>query len=556
MKKSGSRNFLRTSLFSFILLAGPFLAYSEWTLATAEARDMVDCPAQTVQQGNYCTLKKDIVLQAPIDLPSDTKLDCKGHKIMPSQAGEPDNPSTQAFDPVFSQPQLAVFMNGVHGIILKDCVIDGGFDFGVLAINSKDTDSKRGPRNKIFNNTIEASYVALHLMASDYFEIKQNRLIHFVRGGASVLLDFNSDNNIIENNTVIGDLKAVGAPAVPGPTGVIATMSAPGGLTSNQVATFMTGAVLITQNLGPHSALFNVVIERTPPNPPDLYQLTVPNVSEINEDFTADNLVEGNDVSYNLGQFPGASQSRESGIAAPSALRTTVLNNFVHGISGIGVRDGQTTARVFPEKCSLDSTRYCMTDADCLIEGIDEISKGTCPIASPPPLQNVEWSSRDFLIEGNQIEGPFTGGISVAARNATIRGNTVIGPLGQGGLGGIALRGKSALETGTVVTRNTVSNVSIALHLDNTFGVLASFFNAQISLNDFTDYTIGVKTTNFNSPSELSVDGKGNYWGLSCEEGGFDPARVSPINPDIVDSHPYGEPVAGTPDDLLPLTCF
>jgi hypothetical protein len=61
-------------------------------------------------------------------------------------------------------------------------------------------------------------------------------------------------------------------------------------------------------------------------------------------------------------------------------------------------------------------------------------------------------------------------------------------------------------------------------------------------------------------PTFLSVDGKGNYWGPSCETGGFDPVKVSQDNgsaPQVVveDDHPYGEPVAGTPDELLPPTC-
>src|SRR5262249_57424854 len=98
MKKSRKRKILRIFLISFILLAGSFLARPERALAAAE----VECPAPTVEQGNHCILKKDVVLKAPIELASNTKLDCKGYKILPSQGGQPDDPATKAFDPVFS----------------------------------------------------------------------------------------------------------------------------------------------------------------------------------------------------------------------------------------------------------------------------------------------------------------------------------------------------------------------------------------------------------------------------------------------------------------------
>ena len=87
--------------------------------------------------------------------------------------------------------------------------------------------------------------------------------------------------------------------------------------------------------------------------------------------------------------------------------------------------------------------------------------------------------------------------------------------------------------------------------------------------------------------AELSVDGKGNYWGRTCadSQGFYDANELnrcthdssvscttdrdcSVLRPgstciaetdsprsDITDSHPYGQPVSGTPDSLLPATC-
>jgi len=50
-----------------------------------------------------------------------------------------------------------------------------------------------------------------------------------------------------------------------------------------------------------------------------------------------------------------------------------------------------------------------------------------------------------------------------------------------------------------------------------------------------------------------SADGRGNYWGLTCEEGGFHAADSTSLL--VSDSHPYGEPVSTTPDPELPVTC-
>ena len=204
---------------------------------------------------------------------------------------------------------------------------------------------------------------------------------------------------------------------------------------------------------------------------------------------------------------------------------------------------------------------HCLADDDCSIAGIDDLPKGTC-VAPPPQPVDAKWFARDFTIEDNKVLGPFRGGISIAAEGSVVRGNEISGPLiAAQGLGGILVRGKFGLET-AVVAHNRVTNVSTALRLDKTFfGLSASFFDAIISHNDFTGYTIAVQTTDdYDLPSELSVDGSGNYWGLTCEQGGFDPTKVrklsGTVNSTVTDSHPYGEAIAGTPEENLPPTCF
>jgi hypothetical protein len=106
--------------------------------------------------------------------------------------------------------------------------------------------------------------------------------------------------------------------------------------------------------------------------------------------------------------------------------------------------------------------------------------------------------------------------------------------------------------------RNVVDGPVTGLRL--AMGV-ASFFGAMVSLNDFTGYMNAVRVNNgYPPPTYLLANGRGNYWGLSCEPGGFDPAEVSQDDgspPQVVveDDHLYGEPAVGTPDELLPPTC-
>jgi hypothetical protein len=371
----------------------------------------------------------------------------------------------------------------------------------------------------------------------------------------------------ITENTITGDFLAQtqGAVLFPGltaigPTGPIT----PTEMNSNPVFTRRNAAILAVQVLGPHPQLFNAIIGDS------LYQFTTTQSPIPNEDFTGDTLVEGNIITYKK------NNSTEDGIVVSNTLRTTIRNNTIgrspldpdgpDGGRQASMRSGGITGppgtgflRQFPGNCTLNSTRHCLSDFDCNIPGIDPVSQDTCDL---PQTQSVFWIPSNIMIENNTIYGPFgVAGISSLADDLTIQGNNITGPLtGPNALGGINIFGKFTIEK-AVITRNRVSGVSTALFLNKVFGDTASFFGAKISLNDFTGYTTAVGTSNdYDLPSELSVDGKGNYWGLTCAEGGFDPTKVLRVNgtqnPNVVDSHPYGEPVANTPEEDLPLTCF
>jgi hypothetical protein len=144
----------------------------------------------------------------------------------------------------------------------------------------------------------------------------------------------------------------------------------------------------------------------------------------------------------------------------------------------------------------------------------------------------------------------------LAGTNTVVRGNTITGPLRRADQGAaLTLLGKYPLET-TTFTRNVISDVATVFRLTKEFSnIKASSFGARISLNDFTSYSIAVSS---DIPSTLSVDGRGNYWGLPCPQG-FDPAKVQKVGlgvGDLVtDDHPYGTSVAKVSDGSLPAPC-
>jgi hypothetical protein len=140
----------------------------------------------------------------------------------------------------------------------------------------------------------------------------------------------NSHRNHITNNDITGDLVRSGAVRVPGPTGA-----------SNLVFTAGGAAVLIAQVNGPEPLLFNAVvpllfngvIKNT------LYQLNATNSLAPNEEFTGDNLVEGNSIT-----FLGGNQGKNDGIALTPPQRTKVRNNTIEGAKR-GIRAGIQSRR-------------------------------------------------------------------------------------------------------------------------------------------------------------------------------------------------------------------
>ncbi len=142
-------------------------------------------------------------------------------------------------------------------------------------------------------------------------------------------------------------------------------------------------------------------------------------------------------------------------------------------------------------------------------------------------------NSKNVLVEGNTVYGPVVVGLQAAStENPVLRDNTVRNAEFAGILLAI-----NAFETGTVIG-NAITDSENGLFL---LECCRMPFGAKVSLNDFVGNRLAV-LGEVEGPVELSVDGKGNYWGHdSCP--GFLPSDTS--NPDLIqDSFPYIGPVA------------
>src|SRR5271166_4250219 len=470
------------------------------------------CPSPTVPEGNACVLNSDVVLTPTLILPSHTTLDCKNHTITPTSPGTVGGTTR-------STPEVALFLNGAQGVTIQDCKIKG-FDHGILVIRSKvpaalrhDHEALARMRNRIVRNSIQARFVAINLVTVDNTSVDDNQITWYTQGGAGIYVQRDSDINAITNNVITGDfaLNAAGAFNVPGPA-LPSNPVVPAGLNGG-------AALFVAQCPGGAPSVLSAVVNGT------LYQLTISDSIVPTEDFTSDNLVEGNTISF---PAPAVSTGINLAISQRSTVRNNTVSKAIASIS-LGAQMGPPPAgqRQFPGTCTLDSTRLCLGDVDCNIPVLDNaLSKGTCSL---PPPQSITWVTSDAKIEGNTIHGPFQIGVGIGGPGTIVQDNTIEGPLTPLGTGGIVLSGKFALETSRIF-RNRIANVSNAIQLNKVVqGKPAAFFGAEFSLNDITVYDTAVRTSaDYDLASELSVDGRGNYWGLTCAQGphGFDPHAV------------------------------
>ena len=494
---------------------GVFMLFVAASASPGHAARNITCPSGTHALPAGCVLDSDVVLDEPIELESFATLNCRGHRLLPFRRGSGTTQDTY----VPSVPPLAIAITGDRAVTVKNCVIgeeDKRFDFGVIAINSKNPDRDG---HRIRNNEIHARDSAVILLRVDDAHVSDNVISWTNGSGVSVRRD--SDRNRITNNL----LWSPGLPTMPArlvPDGPFLSVADDG----VQLAGGFTVA----------HVLYNLVIDGR------LFQF--PNFEDGQYRSLDDNVVELNRLS-----LPGSStgKSHAAILVAGNTFRSRVVGNTVDQ-AGVGVRlAGMMAAQpvrraaqcVAPAGQTVD--RYCETSADCFVPGIDAAPLGICPAL----VQDViDWRARHTFVESNTLIGPFNS--TVLLQRAGIAGGagTVGGVLrsnqiiGTGAEAGITLLG-NMLET-AVVTRNVVHGASFGLLLQSG---TASRFGARVFLNDITGSTLAVGVAGpYAFPTELSSNGEGNYWGHVVPPcfGTSD----SPIPALIWDSNPSCEPVA------------
>lgn len=524
------------------------------------------CPKPFTKQKltGDCVLNKSEVIATTIAIEPNTTLNCMSHTIRATKGGTGTKTGER------SVPEVAFFLDGrsrqsvgnvTQNIQIKNCALRG-FDFGVFGINSKRRASMtKQVQIQILNNTISARFVAVNLMTVDDAEIKGNTLEFKTIGGRAIYVGRDSDRNLVADNQITAKLVTTGdqnAVRVPGPVSDANPIIGP-----DSPNAFEGSAVLITQTEGPEPSLLNAVIEKR------LFQLIVTRSDTPNKEFSQGNQFSGNTITFQPGGEP------LDGVVMAIPQGTLVSNNTISGASlsiRVGIQFGGPRKQ-FPGTCSV-SRRPCLGNTDCKIAGVDPIPtrfapKSTC--RDLPDPQPVFWLSRNNVIRDNTINGPFLFGIVTVGEGTTISGNTITGDgTGTGiRLGAFSVGPTTTPPTNnafTEVSRNRVRSLGVCLLLSQRVGTnKANAFAARVSLNDFTDCPLLVQLSEaagpdasggpfYNlDPSELSVSLKGNHWGLTCADGGFDPGRVknsnTPASPNtgVQDTHPFGVPVALDP---------
>jgi nitrous oxidase accessory protein NosD len=396
------------------------------------------CPAPTVKQGSQCVLRSDVVLDATLDLDALTHLNCRGHKILPS--------STSGTGVVRSTPELAILLNGAYGSTIQNCIIGDAtkpFDCGIMIAKSKTSTGL-----KVLNNEISSRAAGVQVLESDSTHISGNTFESIGGCSVGIAVQYDSDSNQITDNTVIGSSGTSGGPVRVAPGTDDPMLGCP----SNPV--FVSGAILPFPLI--NARVGNALIQfRNAPN------IGLTGQTELSSDG---NVIESNTIM----QVGSSAGKQHLGITlAEDATGTLIENNIVsggqRGIQGVGV----TLSIMIPGTCTFDPSRYCLSNADCFISGVDTAPKGTCTGVTSTTARRT---SRGTRIEHNQLTGSFNDrAISVIGQiNSTVIGNTILATAPFG----ISVSNEF-IQTG-IVKNNIVDGPSTALRLQQGSGVMCS----------------------------------------------------------------------------------
>ncbi|HEU0107694.1 MAG TPA: hypothetical protein VFT38_16055, partial [Vicinamibacteria bacterium] len=394
------------------------------TAAIAHATHVdVTCPPPTREDGpRGCVLDADVVLDKPLKLESFTRLDCGGHKLLPTTVGQV-RIAGKAYVP--SVPEVAIVLAKAQGVTVENCQIGSldplrPFDFGVVVLGAKLPSEVAGDngalhllQNTVASNTIAVRYVGVLIGESDDTAVTDNQIVALI-GARGVGIDLlgDSDLNHLTGNTVLAHATAEATAVVPLFPGTTPTPQKPRGIRMNLAPT-------------PPSRLINFCMDGEVIQIPGREDALTPGSSARQED----NVVEGNFVDFGLTSAP-------YGIAtAAGAVRPVITGNTIVGAHQALHFSGLAPGEMFgvAGTCSLDPERACATSADCFLTSPacgDTVSKGVCGGAKTLTLTDKSLGATDPLVVGNTVDGS-TGKVEIGmyvaipAPHATIIENTV-----------------------------------------------------------------------------------------------------------------------------------
>jgi hypothetical protein len=509
--------------------------------ATAAGRAPApSCPAPTIARGTHCALDRDQTLGATLVLSPGTMLDCAGHSLRPAALSEIDAQGAVRR----SQPDTAIGAFDARGVAVHACDIEG-FTFGVVLADGKAQPG--GAANEISGNTIVATMGGVILARVDDSVVADN-VITAGCTGVTVMLD-SSRNSVRSNLLRDGPVRAVSGPILPG------APTTPDLLFHSGVAVaYFRDIPLQRLTLGGESRLFAASFARDATGAPvenvrdtlvsgNSVELPAPPISDIVSVAFDVHESEGTVVRGNTVDSPDPSSS----IAADWGVLVTGLNASFYPP---GTCSGSGAPCSLANAC-VSSPAACAYDIPC-----DDGS--SCVMPAPVPWNSP---SRGARVENNQLSGPFAlAGVRVALAEAPqVTANTVSGAnttrIGDQRVSGAGLHLLANALEGATVTGNLLQGNVFGLYVDQRS---ATGFGSVIALNDLSGNSLAPMGTakGYAYPTSLSDGTAGNYWGHTCDEGGFlaSDAIVRDTglaNLMVTDPHPLGASPIGQDAPLI-----
>ncbi len=262
------------------------------------------------------------------------------------------------------------------------------------------------------------------------------------------------------------------------------------------------------------------------------------------DNFTENTLVLQNTVDNDGGTNGIGFLVRSKG---SEAIANNVNGGFV-GLLAAGYPDGEPGPFTLPGNCSVDSGRYCATDADCDLPGYDPAPLGSCEGATVLLSESRRVIAPEYI--DNSVSGAFIGIDSAWTDDFRIAGNDL-----NDNCVGIELIGYS-LEKGTVRGNIASSNALCGLYPPPTpptniglalVDFLSQVAAVEVSYNDYGNSLTPFDAFQFNpatgfGPYTLDTSLPMNWWGTACADGGFPSNPV--FWPNTNDPTPFAEPVA------------